>query len=96
MSRRSPSIDQLRSLWRMNSDPTVRAVIEELVLRRREVERLHRKLGMVGQLYRAINDAWKDEVGGKLIALEHLKALIHEEQVRSGQLPHMPRSSYDQ
>lgn len=92
MSTAPPSIELLRSLWRMNNDPEMRAVIEDLVAQRREVARLRRKFEMVGQLYRAINDAWKDDVGGKLIALEHLKSLIHEEQARAGQLPHIPRA----
>lgn len=41
----------------------------------------------VGQLYEAINAVWREDAGGNLVALEHLKALVYEERERQGRLP---------
>ncbi|WP_181762458.1 hypothetical protein [Pandoraea pnomenusa] len=84
------TIDQLRSLWLTNKDPGVRQALEELVFRREQVRRKEDVLQRVESLYVIIHQAWRDEVGGTLIALEWLKSALGENREIRGELPQIP------
>ncbi len=84
------TIDQLRSLWLTNKDPGVRQALEELVLRREQVRRKEDVLQRVESLYVIIHQAWREEVGDTLIALECLRALLSDQRQRRGELPGIP------
>lgn len=84
------TIDQLRSLWLTNKDPGVRQALEELVFRREQVRRKERVIRRVETLYLIINQAWREEVGGTLIALEWLKSALGENRESRGELPQIP------
>ncbi|WP_322880309.1 hypothetical protein [Pandoraea sputorum] len=83
------TIDQLRSLWLTNKDPGVRQALEELVFRRQQVRRKEAVIRRVETLYVIINQAWREEVGGTLIALEWLKSALGESRESRGDLPHI-------
>ncbi|VVE68853.1 hypothetical protein PAN31117_03089 [Pandoraea anapnoica] len=85
------TIDQLRSLWLTNKDPGVRQALEELVFRREQVLRKEAVIRRVETLYVIINQAWREEVGGTLIALEWLKSALGDNRESTGDLPHMYR-----
>ncbi|VVD74171.1 hypothetical protein [Pandoraea commovens] len=89
------TIDQLRSLWLTNKDPGVRQALEELVFRREQVRRKEAVIRRVETLYPIINQAWREEVGGTLIALEWLKSALGENRESRGDLPHI-RGAIDQ
>lgn len=84
------TIDQLRSLWFTNRAPDVRGALEELALLRREVEHLHGALHNIETLYVVIHQAWREEVGDTLVALECLKALLGQTGETRGESPRIP------
>lgn len=84
------TIDQLRSLWLTQRDPELRRVIEEVAFRRLEAQRRDKVLREVETLYVVIHQAWREEVGDTLIALECLKALLGENRIYRGELPRIP------
>lgn len=84
------TIDQLRSLWLANKDPGLRQALEELVFRREQVRRKEEVIQRVESLYVIIHQAWRDEVGGTLIALEWLKSALGENREFRGELPQIP------
>ncbi|APD12406.1 hypothetical protein [Pandoraea sputorum] len=84
------TIDQLRSLWLTNKDPGVRQALEELVFRREQVRRKEAVIRRVETLCVIINQAWREEVGGTLIALEWLKSALGENRESRGELPQIP------
>ena len=84
------TIDQLRGLWLTNKDPGVRQALEELVFRREQVRRKEAVIRRVETLYVIINQAWREEVGGTLIALEWLKSALGENREARGELPQIP------
>ncbi|VVE87541.1 hypothetical protein [Pandoraea bronchicola] len=84
------TIDQLRSLWLNHKDPVLRRVIEEVAFRRLEAQRKQKVLFEVEKLYAIIHQAWKEEVGDTLIALECLKALLGEHRTAKGESPRIP------
>ena len=67
--------DELRRLWTDYPAPDVR----RLVL---EVERSRRILAEVDALYTTIHKAWRETVGGELVALHLLKQLMYAERQR--------------
>lgn len=87
------TIDQLRSLWLTNKDPGVRQALEELVFRREQVRRKEAVIRRVETLYVIINQAWREEVGGTLIALEWLKSALGDNRESMGDLPHIHGAS---
>jgi hypothetical protein len=84
------TIDQLRSLWLTEKDPDVRRAIEEVAFRRREAQRQEKVLREAESLYVVIHQAWREEVGDTLIALECLKALLGEHRKAKGESPRIP------
>ncbi len=84
------TIDELRSLWLTLKDPDVRRVIEEVAFRRLEAQRKEKVLREVESLYAIIHQAWKEEVGDTLIALECLKALLGQNRETRGESPQIP------
>lgn len=86
------TINQLRSLWLTNRDADVRRAIEEVVFRRLDAQNKEKVLREVESLYAIIHQAWKDEVGGTLIALEWLRALLSEQRSLRGELPGIPNA----
>ncbi|MDN4572020.1 hypothetical protein DBB29_00795 [Pandoraea cepalis] len=81
------STTELRTLWRSFPDPAVRSVILEVVALREEIQRHAGVMRHISQLYLAIRATWREEVGGQLVGLEHLKALVNDELVRAGRFP---------
>jgi len=84
------TIDQLRSLWLTNKDPDVRRALEEVAFRRREAQRKDKVLREVETLYVVIHQAWREEVGSTLIALECLKSLLGQHREAKGESPRIP------
>ena len=84
------TIDQLRSLWLTHKDPDLRRAIEEVAFRRLDAQRRDRVLVEVEKLYAIIHQAWREEVGDTLIALECLRALLSDQRQRRGELPGIP------
>nr|WP_023595614.1 hypothetical protein [Pandoraea pnomenusa] len=84
------TIDQLRSLWLTNKDLDVRRALEELVFRRDQVRRKEEVIQRVESLYVIIHQAWREEVGGTLVALEWLKSALGENRESRGELPKIP------
>lgn len=72
---RPVSLDELRRMWAEPSANDVR----RLTL---EVQRYRRVIGEIDHLYRTIHQAWRDEVGGNLVALQLLKVLMSDEKDR--------------
>lgn len=81
------SIAQLRRLWLANHDPMVRQAIEEVALRRAKAERNDAKMRLVEELCDLVRSAWRDEIGGQLVALEHLRAAVNDLRRLRGELP---------
>ena len=88
------TIDQLRSLWLNHKDPVLRRVIEEVAFRRLEAQRKQRVLFEVEKLYAIIHQAWKEEVGDTLIALECMRALLSDQRQQRGELPGIPNAPH--
>lgn len=84
------TIDELRSLWLTHKDADLRRAIEEVAFRRLEVQRRDKVLREVEALYVVIHQAWREEVGDTLIALECLKALLGQNRETRGELPRIP------
>jgi len=72
---RPVSQDEMRRLWIENPTPDVR----RLVL---EVERYRRLIAEVDGLFGTIHQAWREEVGGDLVALYMLKTIMDAERLR--------------
>ena len=68
--------DEMRDIWTRCPDPDVR----RLAL---EIERYRRVMGEIDSLYHSIQQAWKDAVGGDLVALHRFKLLMLEERERA-------------
>ncbi|VVE55174.1 hypothetical protein PCO31111_05020 [Pandoraea communis] len=88
------TIDQLRSLWLTQRDPELRRVIEEVAYRRLEAQRKEKVLREVESLYAIIHQAWKEEVGDTLIALEWLRTLLSDQRQQRGELPGIPNAPH--
>lgn len=66
--------DELRQIWAEHPD------MRRLVL---EVERYRRVMAEIDGLCKSTQQAWRDSVGGNLVALHLLKALMTEEMDRT-------------
>lgn len=84
------TIDQLRGLWLAHKDPDLRRAIEKVAYRRLEAQHKEKVLREVESLYAIIHQAWKEEVGDTLIALEWLRALLADQRQQRGELPGIP------
>lgn len=65
----------LRRIWTEHEDHDIR----RLTL---EVERYRRAMAEIDHLYATIHQAWRDEVGGELVALHLLKQVLYVERER--------------
>ena len=72
-----PTLEEMRLLWRAYPDPNVRRLL-------REIAHLRKVLAEVESLRESIDRIWKDEVGGQLVALYHLRIRLQAERVRIG------------
>lgn len=80
MARKTPSFDpvtrtELRALWKLHDDPDIRRLVLEAV-RYREV------IKEIDDLYKTTHQAWRDQVGGNLVALHLLQKVLDAEQQR--------------
>ena len=69
--------DELRRMW---ADPKAEDV-RRLTL---EVERYRRVMEQIDAHHRSIQQVWREEVGGHLVALHMLRVLLQEERDRLG------------
>lgn len=74
------SIDRLRSLWLANRDPDIRRALEEVAFRRAAAERQDLALREITTLFEIIRQAWKENVGGQLVAMEMLRAALNDQR----------------
>lgn len=65
--------NELRQIWVEHSDS------RRLVL---EIERYRRVIAEIDQLYKTTHQAWREHVGGNLVALHLLEMLMLEERLR--------------
>lgn len=65
----------LRRIWTEHEDQDIR----RLTL---EVERYRRVMAEIDHLYATVHQAWRDEVGGELVALHLLKQVLYVERER--------------
>lgn len=68
--------NELRRMW---AEPRAEDV-RRLTL---EVERYRRVMRDIDQLYQATHNAWREQVGGDLVALHRLKVLMTDERDRA-------------
>ena len=68
--------DEMRRMW---AEPRAEDV-RRLTL---EIERYRRVMLEIDHSYQIIHQAWRDEVGGDLVALHHLKLLMTDERERA-------------
>ena len=66
------TIDDLRAIQDRNPDPDVRLLLWE-------IKRLHNALRQADELRVSIEDAWRQEVGGTLVAIWSLRLLLANE-----------------
>lgn len=80
MARKTPPFDpvtrtELRALWKLHDDPDIRRLVLE-VARYREV------MKEIDDLYTSTHQAWRDQVGGNLVALHMLLQIMTIERQR--------------
>lgn len=80
MTRELPSFEtvtktELRTLWKQHADPDIHRLILEVV-RYREV------IKEIDELYKSTHQAWRDQVGGNLVALHMLLQIMTIERQR--------------
>lgn len=64
--------DELRSAWEQDPSPTVRKLLWEIY-------RLRQVILTVDHHFQVIARVWKADVGGRLVAMEHLRVLLYNE-----------------
>lgn len=69
------SLTELRQIWTDYPNKDIR----RLTL---EVERYHRMFAELDQLYSSVHQAWRDNVGGDLVALHLMKQIVFAERQR--------------
>jgi hypothetical protein len=67
--------EELRRIWTENSDPDIRRMALEIT-------RYRGVLKESGDLFQAIHDVWRKEVGGGMVAIHMLKQLMDTERHR--------------
>jgi len=87
----NPPLEQgrLRAIWKASAKGSTE---RELLM---EIARLHRVLVMLRWSVDATEKAWRDEVGGRLAAIHHLRTLLDEEPAIVGQYLKVERSPFD-
>lgn len=80
MARKTPPFDpvtrtELHALWKLHDDPDIRRLVLE-VARYREV------MKEIDDLYKSTHQAWRDQVGGNLVALHMLLQIMTIERQR--------------
>lgn len=68
---------EMRDIWDQYPDPDVR----RLTL---EVERYKRAMTEIDDLYKTVHQAWRERVGGNLVALHLLQGIMQRERERAG------------
>jgi len=76
---RPPQIPEMRDLWRRYADPDVRRLLLE-------IQHLRGVLNEVESLRVSVDRVWKEEVGGQLVALYHLRCLLQRKRERTGSI----------
>ncbi|WP_080963140.1 hypothetical protein [Pseudomonas fluorescens] len=71
---------ELRAFWTQYRDPNIRRLLLE-------VARYRQVLDEVGRLQNSVHQAWRDQVGGDLIALHLLFKLVSDERQRLAWAP---------
>lgn len=66
-------ISRMRQLWKASAPGSTE---RELLL---EIARLHRVLVDARNITNVIETAWRDTVGGQLVAIHHMRVLLDEE-----------------
>lgn len=72
---RPVSQDELRKLYAQYRDPDIRRVLLE-------VERYRRVIAEIDVLYKNAHQAWRDQVGGNMVALHMLQKVMTDERQR--------------
>jgi len=67
---------ELRRLYGRTTDPDVKRLVLEIVRYRRMMVDIH-------GYYGSIQNAWRDNVGGNLVALHLLQGLLSKERIRT-------------
>jgi hypothetical protein len=68
-------IADLRRIWSEHPDPDIR----RLTL---EVEHYRRMMAEIDRLYMTVHQAWRENVGGNLVALHMLQTVLFKERQR--------------
>lgn len=68
----------LRAAWRAFPDPVVQRIVLDLV-------RTCRALAKIDGLYKVIHKAWRESVGGDLVALHLMQKIMNQERGRLDQ-----------
>lgn len=66
---------ELRALWKLHDEPDIRRLILE-------VARYRQVMNDIDDLYKRTHQAWRDQVGGNLVALHMLLQLMTIERQR--------------
>ncbi|BCF95403.1 hypothetical protein PPGU16_84700 (plasmid) [Paraburkholderia largidicola] len=74
-----PQTSEMRALWRRHQDPDIRRLLLE-------INHLRNVLREMDDLRAVVDRAWKDDIGGQLVALEKMRYRLLEERVRRGLL----------
>ncbi len=69
--------NELREIWRRNTDPDVRRLVLEVERYRRTMEDLYR-------IYTSVHQSWRNSVGGELVGLHQMKQVMSVERGRLG------------
>lgn len=69
------TLDEMRAIWTQHPYPDVQRLTLEVV-------RYRDLIAEVDQLYRIIHQAWRDSIGGNLVALHLLQQLLAHEHDR--------------
>ena len=71
------TLAELRAFWTRYPDPDVRRLILE-------VQRYRQQLKEINKLYEATHNAWRENVGGNIVALHWLQGIMCRERFRVG------------
>ncbi|MBN9093028.1 hypothetical protein [Pandoraea pnomenusa] len=74
-------------MWLANRDPDIRRALEEVAFRRAAAERQDLALREITTLFEIIRQAWKENVGGQLVAMEMLRAALNDQRDLRGEFP---------
>ncbi|MDR9465676.1 hypothetical protein RHA66_28520 [Pseudomonas aeruginosa] len=72
---RPVTLDELRSIWSQHPNPDVQRLTLEVV-------RYRAVIAEIDQLYKITHQAWRDTMGGNLVALHLLQKILDTERER--------------